>query len=311
MAAARRCLQLLALMLSAILAVSPVGCGKQNSGTEKRDLTLEVALYPYVPDAAKFKEAVSNAWERRQTNAKLHFVDWNCYESDPDPKIDVFVFDGVYLTSFVEGGYLLPIPEDKVEKGSDMFSFAIEGCKNNGELYALPQLLCANYLFTRKDDPALSGATDIMVLYDILGDREVNSVMPEKNEGLLIGLSSTTKTMLYLDALIDGRGSYTDYSELPETSNLSDGALAQLRALRKMGGADQVDYRPADGDRFARARWFAEGKGRAYIGFSESMAAMGGLRGQSGRAPSILRNREKRPVVLHRHGRHSLGYRRR
>jgi len=32
---------------------------------------------------------------------------------------------------------------------------------------------------------------------------------------------------------------------------------------------------PDDNDAYVRAKWFAEGRGRAYIGYSESMNAMG------------------------------------
>ena len=32
---------------------------------------------------------------------------------------------------------------------------------------------------------------------------------------------------------------------------------------------------PDDNDAYVRAKWFAEGRGRAYIGCSESMNAMG------------------------------------
>ena len=48
-----------------------------------------------------------------------------------------------------------------------------------------------------------------------------------------------------------------------------------MRNIGKMGGEEQVTYSPEDNDSFIRARWFKDGKGRAYIGYSESLAAMG------------------------------------
>ncbi len=164
-----------------------------------------------------------------------------------------------------------------IQDKENIFSFALEGCKCDNTLYALPQLLCTDFLYTRKDDLALSDVSDITTLYKILGDRKEQSVIPKEKEGLLVDLSGglLTKTMMYMDALMDERQEYTDYSELPDTSNLSDNALAQIDAMWKMGGEKQVEYRSEDNDSFVRARWFSKGKGRAYIGYAEAMAAMG------------------------------------
>lgn len=267
----------LSFIMIIVFSVSLAGCGKQAAEARNPDLTLEVALFPYVPDIARFQAVVRDAWEREHSDVSLHFVDWDCYASDPDQTLDVFVFDGIYLSSFAEEGYLLPIPEEKIRGREDIFPFALEGCISGGELYALPQLLCTDFLYTRKDDTALSGVSDIMTLYDILGDRKTQSIIPEENEGLLIDLSDVllTKTAMYLDALMDERQEYTDYSQLPETSDLSDAALERLGALWNMGGEEQVSYWPEDNDTYVRARWFAEGKGRAYIGYAEAMEAMG------------------------------------
>lgn len=235
-----------------------------------------MALFPYVPNIERCQAVVLDAWEREHPDIKLHFTDWNCYHSDPDGSLDVFVFDAIFLSSFAEKGYLLPIPSGIIRDSEDLFPFTLEGCMYGGKLYALPQLLCADLLYTRKDDTALSGVSDIMTLYGILGARETEGVIPEENEGLLIDLSDMLfMSAMYLDALMDEQQTYTDYSVLPETSDLSEQALEQLRAMWKMGGAKQVSYWPEDDDSYVRARWFAEGKGRAYIGYSEAMAVMG------------------------------------
>lgn len=267
----------LSCALIIILVISSVGCSKQNEKVENHNLTIEVALYPYVPDISRFQTVVSSEWTKVHPDVNLHFVDWDCYVSDPDPTLDVFVFDGIYLSSFIDEDYLLQIPDEMIQNREDIFPFAIEGCRHEDSLYAMPQLLCTDFLYTRKDDPVLSDVSDIMTLYDIMGDRKNQSVIPKENEGLLINLSGglLTKTMMYLDALMDEQQEYTDYSELPETSNLSNKALAQINALWKMGGEKQVEYWPDDNDSFIRARWFAEGKGRAYIGYAEAMEAMG------------------------------------
>ena len=266
---------LLALLLSAC-TLPLQKAAEVDAKAADTDLTLEVALYPYVPDPDAFRQAVRDAWTPEHPDVGLHFVEWDCYVSDPDPELDVFVFDAIYLSSFVEEGYLLPIPEKMIRNREDLIPFALEGCRNNGTLYALPQMLCTEFLYTRKDDSVLSDVSDLPALYNVLGDRKTKSVIPEENEGLLINLSDTpTKTTMYLDSLMDEGQIYTDYSRLPSTSDLSVPVLERLEDIWKMGGEEQVTYWPDDNDAFVRARWFAEGKGRAYIGYSEAMNAMG------------------------------------
>lgn len=133
-----------------ILAISLAGCCKHAADARNDNLTLEVALYPYVPDLKRFQAVVQDAWEREHPDATLHFADWDCYASDPDPALDVFVFDGIYLSSFARQGYLLPIPMETVQNAEDIFPFALEGCICGEELYALPQLLCTDLLYTKK-----------------------------------------------------------------------------------------------------------------------------------------------------------------
>ena len=273
----RKCFRIITSITIVVLAIALAGWGKHTAKAENSDLTLEVELYPYVPDLARFQTVVRDVWEREHPDISLHFADWDCYASDPDPMLNVFVFDGIYLSTFAEKGYLLPIPKEKIQGVDDIFPFALEGCICKEELYALPQLLCTDLLYTRKSDTTLSGVLDIMTLYGILGDRRTEDVIPEEEEGLLINLSGEffTKTMMYLDAVMDEQQEYTDYSELPDTSGFSAESLERIGAIWKMGGENQVRYWPEDNDPFVRARWFADGKGRAYIGYAESMAVMG------------------------------------
>ena len=92
-------------------------------------------------------------WKREHPDVSLRFADRDCYASDPDPPIDVFVFDGIYLSSFVEKGYLLSIPKEKIRNKEDMIPFALKGCISEGKFYALPQLLCGWQCFS----PAAAG----------------------------------------------------------------------------------------------------------------------------------------------------------
>lgn len=104
----------------------------------------------------------------------------------------------------------------------------------------------------------------------------MQSEIPEENEGLLIDMSGgTTKVTMYLDAQIDRSNEYTEYPDLPDQEVFSGETLDLLRLLVKMGGEAQVRYEPEDDELYVRGKWFAAGKGRAYIGYSEEMSVMG------------------------------------
>jgi thiamine pyridinylase len=86
---------------------------------------------------------------------------------------------------------------------------------------------------------------------------------------------STTKVLMYLDALLDTTGVYTDYDVLPELTHLNRSALKSLVMLQRMAGAQQSNYWPDNNDPYIRAKWFEEGYGKAYIGYTEAMSSMG------------------------------------
>ncbi len=237
---------------------------------------LTAALYPYVPDPARFEQAVLGEWTRLHPDIPLRFVSWDCYQEDPPAGADVFVFDTIFLTRFVRQGSLLPLSRERIPEAEDLFAFALDGCTADGALYAVPQLLCTNLLYTRKEDSALADIRDIESLYEKLGPCQVDIREPEPGKGLLIDMSGGTgKVSMYLDALMDVRQAYTGYDELPES--FSPEAVLCLKRLVEMGGREQTQFYPDSGDAYLRARWFASGIGRAYIGYTEAMSAMDGL----------------------------------
>ena len=84
-----------------------------------------------------------------------------------------------------------------------------------------------------------------------------------------------SKLTMYLDALCDVTSAYSDYAETPDPAVFSPEAVDPLRLLCAMGGLDQVQYYPEDDEAYVRGRWFAEGRGRALIAYTEAMSAMG------------------------------------
>ncbi len=249
---------------------------QQKQAVVSEPRTLRVSLYPIVPDMERYKKAVTMNWEAKHPDIKLELVDWYCYDEDLPDDLDVFVFDGIYLTEYLEKGYLLPIPEEAIQDIEDFIPFTTDGLRKDGNFCAVPQLICTSLLYTRKGDTELAGVSDTVMLYEKLGDRKNQSEVPDENEGLLIDMSGgTSKVIMYLDAQIDYSDTYTEYEDLPVKETFSEEALDLLRLLVKMGGAAQVKYKSESDELYERARWFAEGKGRAYIGYSETMAMMG------------------------------------
>lgn len=237
--------------------------------------SLNVALYPYVPDPLRFQQAVTDKWNLVQPNVTLNFIDWDCYDNDPDANLDVFVFDAIFLSHFVEQNYLLPIPSDKVQDSADILEFSMNGCTVNGNIYAIPQIICTNLLYNRTGDTDVANVINIPQLYDVVGDRQSTGPIPEDNEGLLVDMNGgTTKACYYLDTLVDVTQATSELIPLPDLNNINMDAINDIKLLVKMGGEEQVEYWPDDNDAYIRAKWLEEGKGRAYIGYTEAMSNM-------------------------------------
>ena len=145
-----------------------------------------------------------------------------------------------------------------------IFPSFVEGCRVNGTLCVIPQFLCTDLLYTRKKDADLKNVQNIDDLYSVLGD---SGLLLEKH-------SFTSKIGLYLQALIDEKQSYMDQYPPIKEGELSPIATDSLEKMRKMHLTDsEGDLK--DESRFYYARKFAEGMGRAYIGYSEAMNEMG------------------------------------
>ncbi len=238
--------------------------------------TLNVALYEYVPDVDRFEAAVKEKWAAVHPDIGLNFVSWDSYDSDPADSLDVFVFDALFLSHFKEKGYLTPLNTLQVKNVDDILPFALDGCTVDGNIYAIPQIVCTNLLYSRQDDSAMTEVDTVHKLYNVIGTRTSTEIIPNSNEGLLIDMSGgTTKVCMFLDALIDINQTYTDYYCLPDVNNLDLTALTNLSMLQNMAGKEQASYWPDNNDSYIRASWFNAGNGRAYIGYTEAMCSMG------------------------------------
>lgn len=246
----------LCLLLS--LGIYKTGFLKKRSTPDP--ITLNVSLYKYLPHYDSFEKTVEDCWNEKHPDVKLNFVDWDCYSRTLPEDLDVFVFDAISLDSFAEKGYLLALSEEDIQDYDDLIPSFTEGCRVNGEIYAVPQLLCTDLLYTRKDDAELKNADSINDLFDAFDD-----------PGLLLDKSSSCT--MYLQALVDCKQQYMDQYPPIEAETLSPEAVDSLETIRKMHLTDP-EYMPEKRDRFYYAKKFAGGMGRAYIGYSEAMDMM-------------------------------------
>lgn len=264
------------LMLSFLIVFGLINTNVFVAQAEEPNITLNVALYGYVPDTGRFEKAVQECWDKVEPNVELNFVAWDCYEEQPNENVDVFVFDAIYLNDYISKGYLLPIENTNIENSTDILDFALEGCTYNDTIYAIPQIICTNLLYYREGDKELENVETVDELYQALGDRQSAGIIPDKNEGLLVDMSGGTgKVCLYLDGLIDHNKQYTNYYDLPSSTEFNEEVVLGLKRMQLMGGKEQVEYWPEDNDSYIRAKWFKDGYGRAYLGYTEAMSNMG------------------------------------
>ncbi len=231
--------------------------------TVSEPVVLNVSLYKSIPDYDSFEKTVGQCWKEIHPEAELNFVDWDCYSGTVPDDLDVFVLDTLSLDAFAEKDYLLALSEEEIQDYDDLIPSFVEGCRVDGEICAIPQLLCTDLLYTRKDDAGLKNVKSIHELYETLG-----------SSGLLLDKQSAGLGIcMYMQAQIDGTQQYTDHYPPIEEDTLDQEAIASLEEIRNMHQTDPEGI-PEDSGWFPYARKFAEGMGDAYIGFSESMDVM-------------------------------------
>jgi thiamine pyridinylase len=249
----------------------------QDEKTAASTSQINVALYPYVPRLEQFKETISAAWKKVEPNINLNFVSqeqWDGgYSIDPSEKIDVFVFESLFLEYFQNQGYLADFQETEIDNLKDIPDSVVNDIKLDGKLYGIPQTGCFNLLFYRSDDKELAAAKSLDEVYQIIGKCPYQGEKPPQNQGLLVNFSDDIMTTgLYLDAVEDLAGKYTPTPVLPPKEQLNSEAIAQLQKLLALSSQQQAEF--TETEPYQRATWFAQGFGRAMIGFSESVLAM-------------------------------------
>ncbi|MCP5047653.1 MAG: thiamine pyridinylase [bacterium] len=264
------------LLLNASLfpayADSPMEPAGMANGGSNGELT--VALYPWVPRLDQFKEVITAAWSKLEPGVALKYVTWDCYSEDPPKDLDVFVFDAIYLSYFQAKGFLSAFKPGEVDNPDDFLEYALEGAKVKGTQYGIPQLGCAGILFYRQGDEQLEKAETLSAVTQAIGECTYSTEIPPANTGLMVNISGgTTSACYYLEAVEDIYNKYTDAPPLPpDNTKIGSWEIQNVQKLLRMASVKQAQYSQIA---YQRGTWFGQGLGRAMIGYTEAMSAMG------------------------------------
>lgn len=226
--------------------------------------TLTVGFFQYVPDISAFENNLKKQWAATEPDIALEFVPWDCYSDLPQNDVDVFVYDGIYLASYQKAGYLAPlgtsIPEQEAYP-----EWELQPAKIHGVYYGIPQMICRDTLFYRKGDTAVANAKTMQELYEAIGPRKTDKLLPDADEGVLADFS-IGNGLKYYSALQDHQQKVTPKLDMKK---LNPQVMKYVAELYAMTGEKTGKYENPDS--FTRAVWFAEGHGRALYAYPEAM----------------------------------------
>ncbi|NEQ53439.1 MAG: thiamine pyridinylase [Leptolyngbya sp. SIO3F4] len=251
------------------------GCtGNSADSAPKVQSSINVALFPYVPDQNEFEIAIQDAWSALYPDVSINWItpetdaQWEGgYNGYVPADADVFVYDATVMTDLYNAGSILSLDASQIPDQSDFYSFSLEGLMlPNGRYAGIPQLLCTNLLYYWQGD-TLANDVNLTDIWITIGNHlEDPSPLPD-GEGLYMSLSGgTTDAILYLQVQTQLDGPYTPAPTLPESEAAFDqNAFAWLEVLTVMGGVEQVTDKTIN--RYAE---FASGSGRAAVGYAEN-----------------------------------------
>ena len=232
---------------------------------------LHVSLYPYIPDAPAAALTLKQGFERAHPDVIVDIsLNPNYYSLDPADKgvlyedADVHEIDVVFLGDFVARGKLAPLPADFRASLGALTPQAVTAATVKGELVAVPQWLCTDFLFYRADEPALPTAPSLAEVEASLG-----APRPGPGQGLLMDMQSADGLgELYLSFLVarygDANAALDHVGAIPDPDILT--RMHRMLDLEPAGFGRNDDYH-ARGVFYARQ--FARRAGGALVGYSE------------------------------------------
>lgn len=268
-------------------------CGSQGSQLAAKDArprgpvvdpnapiaTLRVGLYPYVPRVSQFQAAISAAWKQLQPRVALQFVYWDGgYGQLPSADLDVFVFDAMFLDDFRERGLLRGVRPAELLKPNDFLPYTLRDVMVERQYHGIPMLGGAEFLIYRKGDEDLEQITTLSQLVNALGTCSYSSPGPPEQRGLMVGMAgAVANARLYFAAATAATSQWP--LPLPWGAGQFDRfAVNSLQTLLQAGS--YYNSTLSFTDPYQRARWFAQGRGRALAGPSDLLAALGPALGE-------------------------------
>jgi len=235
-----------------------------SAAPERR--VLHVSMYPYIPEPAAAALYLKQAYEDQHPDVLLDItLNPHYYSLDPADKgvlteeADVHTIDIVFLRDFLDRHKLAPLPADFFASLPKMEALARQAATIGGIQVAVPQWMCADFLFYRVDGGDLSGVHSIEDL-----ERGLH-----RGHGLLMDMAGPdTIGELTFSILLADAGS--PEAALARVSATPAPAIVQrLRrylALEPHGFGRVADY---DARSSFYARQFARRAGSAFLGYSE------------------------------------------
>jgi thiamine pyridinylase len=218
-------------------------------------------LYPFVPEHKELFASIKKSFEATHPGVAVEMIDLSTnYYDETKPRAitnteaDVLEIDSVFMDDFI-AGRIQPLPKSLIPADGTMLPVAASAAQSDGVWYGVPHWACAHYLFFARGDPLGTATT----LDDI--EREIGA-NPPHGRGLLADLKGKlTLGELYVQA--------ADEVHSPSTLDPNAvNALKRARILCEPKFCRSAEYHRIDG---FYARQFADGGGRALLGYSERL----------------------------------------
>lgn len=217
--------------------------GSSMSADSKFKTTLNVALYPFLPDLdgdshQNLLKYIKNEFEKHYQNVRLVLRPLSVFDPFYDvdeltkwlnssgDAYDIVEVDTVLLGDLVNAGVAAPQYLQTAKPPPDWHPAAVSAVTVNGEIYGYPHLLCSILLFTRDNQIASSATIDDLV-------RNMNTAQPQYPYGLVGNLNSSWDTVsLYYDAYKENNFPYNNYYGAAD--EWSHTALESLRKIAQL-----------------------------------------------------------------------------
>ncbi|MGL1861594.1 MAG: thiamine pyridinylase [Pseudodesulfovibrio sp.] len=249
-------------------------CASQTTTVGNTAQTLTVGLYPDVPRIDQFKAAIEAEWAKVEPNVSIIWDDsWGGgYSEDPASTLDIYVFDTLYLSYFQDQKLLYNIPMSQVDDFDDFLEYAKTGVNNGDTVLGIPQLGCTTVLFHRTDDTPMAEAVTLDDVVKALNTCTYYPEAPPASVGLMADFSNESANAgYYIQSL------QCDEAKWPvvlpwDESEIDQNIIDYIKQVIAMSSFKNALYDAPIS--YQRGTWFGENKGRAYIGYSESVSTI-------------------------------------